>query len=713
MSFQSVFSGKDPLALFEYSVRRAVALDLMNNTKTHLEWANLLFKEEENYMVRSDLMSTVKHAYPAYFSERLQYKFLEEKIKANFPQFFDVEDERSLFERMLQDLEAEYTEQKSPRNRKMYKVSSCSNLSEQDKLYIYKAQLAIEDGDDPHFSESMPIDFRTPGGVYACEVVEYDYANATLFFSSKSVIRFTSNARVVSDATMNILALQNHLREISASVIQEQLPIQKFLNNTTRNLANIVHGPYPAYLDRRLSKDHSQYEAFEAALSKDITFIWGPPGTGKSYTLAAIIMALHKMTGERTAVCCLSNVAVDQLVNKVVEIIEEHEPEMPRGEFYRAGRTEDVNLTTKEFLFPDDSTSRKLRLNIKRLNGRIERFKERNLQYSDDAIKVKAMLKEAREQLKEHTDYLINQVKVVFSTISNFVINPRLKDGAFDNLIVDEASMLAEPQLVALASKVTKRIILVGDFQQLSPITVAGTPMLKDSVFKLCGIDIDHTDHPALHQLLNQRRSNPKLVEIINHAFYADRLKAENKKYDPIIVRPPFSECVIGMKCVEDGEVKFTRGGTRQNEKNANAVMSLVDQYSMDEEEVFSIGVITPYTGQVALLKKFFYDRNYSQDFQKRVRIGTVHTFQGSECDVIIFDMVDCSKFTNSDKVYFGKIYREEQGEQLLNVAISRARHKLIVVCDPDFINKCPGGGVSPKSMAIFKALLKARWTNE
>ena len=112
---------------------------------------------------------------------------------------------------------------------------------------------------------------------------------------------------------------------------------------------------------------------------------------------------------------------------------------------------------------------------------KITNLQKHNLQYSDEAIKIKAKLKDAREQLKEHTDYLISHVKVVYSTISNFVINPRLKGGEFDNLIVDEASMLAVPQLIALASKVTKRIILVGDFQQLSPITVAGVPILRDS----------------------------------------------------------------------------------------------------------------------------------------------------------------------------------------------------------------------------------------
>lgn len=703
-------SNNDPQTLFEYSVRKVLSLGLMNETNTHQVWANLIFNYEKKAFVKSDLMSIVKREFSQYFNkETLQYKFLEDKIKTNFPYLFGIEDKLSLFDRMLQALDAECTEQKDPRNRKMYRVSSCDNLSSQDNQYIYKAQLVVEEGDDPHFSEGMPFEYRLPDAIYSCEVVEFDYANALLFFSSSRLILSTYDARVVSDATMNTIALMKLLQEISDQKIEASLPLHKFLNNTTYYLGHVNHGAYPSYIDDIISADKSQFEAFKAALDKDITFIWGPPGTGKSYTLSAIIMALHKMAGERTAVCCLSNVAVDQLVRKVVDIIEVNESEMPRGEFYRAGRTQDEKLLATDFLFPDDAKARSLRLKIKVFNGKIDSYKRHNLQYSDEAIKIKAKVKDAREELKKHTDYLISQVKVVFSTISNFVINPRLKDGLFDNLIVDEASMLAQPQLIALARKVTKRIILVGDFQQLSPITVAGVPMLKDSVFKICGIDINHTDHPALHQLLNQRRSNPKLVEIINHSFYADRLNAKNNKNHPIVARAPYSSCVIGMKCIYDGAVRFTKGGTRQNVLNAEAVMELLDLYSQDKEATFSIGVITPYTGQVSLLKARFIAKAYNTDFQDRVKIGTVHTFQGSECDVIIFDIVDCSKFEKGKKAYFGKIYAGQQGEQLLNVAISRARHKLIVVCDPDYISQCPGGVISDKSIKIFNSLLKAR----
>lgn len=711
MNLSAIPTNRDPLALFEYSVRRVIALGMMGERNTHQAWATLIFNYEKKSYVRGELMSIVKREYSKYFNEELQYIFLENKIKENFPYLFGIKENLGLFDRMILALDAECTEQKDPRNRKMYRVSSCDTISSQDGQYVYKAQLVIDEGDDPHFSEGMPFDFRTPDAIYNCEVVEFDYANGFLFFISSRAIYTTYNAHVVSDATMNTIALMKLLQEISSQEIEESLPLLKFLNGTTRNLGNVPHAQYPSYLDEILSKDESQLEAFKAALDKDITFIWGPPGTGKSYTLSAIIMALHKMKGERTAVCCLSNVAVDQLVNKVVDNIKVYEPDIARGEFYRAGRTQDEKLLATDFLFPDDAIAKKLRLKIKLFTKKIDEFKKHNLQYSNEAIKIKAKLKEAREELKKHTDYLISQVKVVFSTISNFVINPRLKEGSFDNLIVDEASMLALPQMIAIARKVSKRIILVGDFQQLVPITVAGVPILRNSVFKLCGIDINHTNHPALHLLLNQRRSNPKLVELINHSFYADRLNAENGKYHSIVARAPYSGNVIGMKSVTDGIVRFTKGGTRQNIANAEAVMNLIDLYSLQKEETFSIGIITPYTGQVSLLKARFIERGYDTDFQERVKIGTVHTFQGSECDVIIFDMVDCSKFEKGSKTYFGRIYAGEQGEQLLNVAVSRARHKLIVVCDPDYIRICPGGTISDKTKSIFNNILKAQWT--
>ena len=100
-------------------------------------------------------------------------------------------------------------------------------------------------------------------------------------------------------------------------------------------------------------------------------------------------------------------------------------------------------------------------------------------------------------------------------------------------------------------------------------------------------------------------------------------------------------------------------------------------------------------------------DCDFDDAFDSRIKIGTIHTFQGSECDVIIFDMVDCFVLENGNNNKIGRLYKGDSGERLLNVAISRARHKLIVVCDPEYIKNIPGNRISQNSRSLFNKLSK------
>ena len=251
---------------------------------------------------------------------------------------------------------------------------------------------------------------------------------------------------------------------------------------------------------------------------------------------------------------------------------------------------------------------------------------------------------------------------------------------------------------------------MVGDFQQLSPIAIVKDEYLTDSVFEMTGIDIGHTSHPGLHQLLNQRRSNEKIVDLINRTFYNDKLVPTISGINDIIDSEPFKGKIIAMKKVTDGAVRFTKGGTRQNKPFAEGVMDLLDDFYKDKHAQYSIGVITPYKGQVALIKALKFERGYPEDFNKRVKIGTIHTFQGSECDVIIYDMVDCDRLENGRTSRIGKIYAGNAGERLLNVAVSRARHKLIMVCDPSYIRSIPGNTITDKTRKIFDKLSRYGW---
>ena len=102
-------------------------------------------------------------------------------------------------------------------------------------------------------------------------------------------------------------------------------------------------------------------------------------------------------------------------------------------------------------------------------------------------------------------------------------------------------------------------------------------------------------------------------------------------------------------------------------------------------DTTIQIGLITPYRAQVSLLKHLLKDMKLTSDQADRIKIGTVHAFQGAEANVIIWDMVD----TRNHPI--GKLYRGDTGNRLTNVAISRAQGKLVLIGDPEAFLNAPG----------------------
>lgn len=696
--------------LFGYCVRQVIQRQLFSTSFMLIQWANTLFGYEKDGASRKDYMSKVKNEYSMYFTHGLKYSFIEAKIKRDFPLLFGISEENDDGDYTSEDqvrdtikaLNKEIEEQQEPENIESFKGTGLSLVRMQGKSYIYQVDLITNEGQEPNLHDD-PFILRVYEKETPCETVDFDFLTGRLFFSTNYFLKSASYCKIILDSTFILEGLKQRLVGITENGVNEELPFAKFLFGETDQLANVRHEIVPESYKESL--DDSQRKAFDAALDKDITFIWGPPGTGKSFTLASIIYALYKLGEDRTAICCQSNVAVDQLLCKVLDIIDEKERKIMPGNIYRAGRTTDSRVIKTDYLFPKDQKTQSLREQIERNTERLSGLKERKKEKSEEAILLKAENLALRSELKDHTEFLVNSSRLVFSTISNFYLNSTLFNSPFDNLIVDEASMMAMPSLLALGHKISKRLILVGDFQQLSPIAMARDHLLKESVFEMSGIDIKHTNHPALHQLLNQRRSHKKIVNLINNTFYAGKLIPSAEENYDIIYSEPFSGRIIALKGVKGGAVKFTKGGTRQNVKFAEGVMELLDNFSLDEDKDFTIGVITPYKGQASLLRALKFDRKYSTKFENRIKIGTIHTFQGSECDVIIYDMVDCAVLESGKKLQIGKIYEKESGERLLNVAVSRARHKLIVVCNPDYIKNIPGDKISKHTQDLFMKL--------
>ena len=699
--------------LFEFCVKKVRDKELFSKSMMHNQWAGILFGYEKNSTARIDMMSKVKREYSTYFTREMKYAFDEDKIKRDFPYLFgiqeDDEDEEYTTECLVRDtikaLNKEIIEQNDPQNIESFKGSDLTLVRQHGKTYIYQVRLTMNDGQEPNIHESIPFILKVYDIEVACEALDFDYISGVLFFTTNRRINPASYCKVYLDSTFILDALRQRLSDLKDKGVNEDLPFAKFFFDETDIINKVPHKPVPLSYFERL--DRSQKKAFLAAIDNDFSLIWGPPGTGKSFTLASIIYTLYQLGEDRTVVCCLSNVAVDQLLCKLLDIIDSEGIEIKPGNIYRAGRTMDSRVIATDYLFPNDERTQDLRSKIKQNQVKLLELKELKQEKSEEAIVLKAENKELRESLNEHTEFLVKSSRLVFSTISNFILNTSLYENHFDNLIVDEASMMAMPSLMALGHNISKRLILVGDFQQLPPISIVKDDLLMDSVFEMSGVNIRNTEHPALAQLLSQRRSNKKIVDLINNTFYQGKLIPAAEEKEEIISAEPFPGRVIALKKVTDGAVRYTRGGTRQNLVFAENVINILDKLSKDKDADFTIGVITPYRGQVSLLRALKYERKYDDTFDKRIKIGTVHTFQGSECDIIIFDMVDCAVMENGKPNRIGRLYSGNAGERLLNVAVSRARHKLIVVCDPDYIKNTPGNTITDNSHTLFYKLSK------
>jgi superfamily I DNA and/or RNA helicase len=303
----------------------------------------------------------------------------------------------------------------------------------------------------------------------------------------------------------------------------------------------------------------------------------------------------------------------------------------------------------------------------------------------DEKARIQNEISSEGKRLREITKQHLSTASTVFTTVIQTCIENAFDDiGPFDAVIVDEASMMPVPYLYAVAGRSRSHLIIAGDFRQLGPIaqskSEASQLWLHRDVFSLTSIaDQSGPQHPALAMLTHQRRMHPQISECVNEMFYGGQLidKAPNGKTRAYNLGPlPGTARLFLDLSDEDGYfAEKTQGGSRMNRVTAEKVCTLANYYPRHDPEVL-VGVITPYRAQVRLIKRLLKKTNMRPEELERIHVGTVHTFQGSERDVLIWDLVESSGSS------MGLLYREDSGNRLANVAITRAQGKLILVGD-------------------------------
>ena len=183
--------------------------------------------------------------------------------------------------------------------------------------------------------------------------------------------------------------------------------------------------------------------------------------------------------------------------------------------------------------------------------------------------------------------------------------------------------------------------------------------------------------------LTNQRRCAPDIIDLVNRRFYDGLLTTDLTEKHLVASEPIFGNNhveFLNISHLEEYQFGFTAGGSRFNDASREAVKTLLIEIYHKFKDIKSVGIISPYTAQISRIKKDILEIKKQITFPFEIKEGTIHTFQGSECDIIIFDMVESLKCIQKQESNIGALYRNETGERLINVALSRAISKLIIV---------------------------------
>lgn len=452
------------------------------------------------------------------------------------------------------------------------------------------------------------------------------------------------------------------------------------------------------YLNSDIAK--GQETAVRMSLEQPITFVWGPPGTGKTQTLAKIAWA-HIDKGERVLMLSYSNVSVDGAILRVTSLKNDVFP----GQLVRYGFPKDKRISEHPYL-----SSYNLAINnypdLLKRRTQLQAEKKRLEKNDPKLIQVEKELNEIRRELRAAESQCVRNAKFVATTVSKAIVDKEIRNGAFDVVIFDEASMATIPQIAYAAKLARKNFVCMGDFRQLPPIVQSSkeSPLNAD-IFQYCGITqaVDQgSNHKWLCLLDTQYRMHPEIADFAGRSIYNGLLKSANgmtEKREKTVMAEPFAG-----RAMEFVDLSGTMSTCikSSDDSHANVLSAFVTfSLALKAAQTQEVGIITPYHAQSRLLHAMVRDVNELEALPHAIKCATVHQFQGSEEDVIVYDAVDCYRLP-----FPGALIASTAGryaDRLFNVAMTRSKGKFICVANGSFMrNK----GMSENLM--FMQMLKS-----
>ena len=424
----------------------------------------------------------------------------------------------------------------------------------------------------------------------------------------------------------------------------------------------------------------SQESAVNQVLAaKDVAIVHGPPGTGKTTTLVeAVYETLHREN--QVMVCAQSNTAVDWIAEKLVD----------RGvNVLRIGNPTRVNDKMLSFTYerrfeahPDYSELWSIRKAIREIQSS---FRKKSRSERDTERNRLSRLKYRATELEMKIDAeLFDEARVIACTLVG-AANRLLTTHHFTTLFIDEAAQALEAACWIAIGK-ADRVVLAGDHQQLPPTIKcleAAREGLDQTLMQTIAVN-----KPEVVSLLNlQYRMNETIMRFPSRWFYHDQLKAAPEVRERGILEwdtPIVWTNTAGCEYLEhQQEESLSRINKREAELLVLQLQVYIENISKERvlEEQIDFGVISPYKAQVYYLRSLIKRNALFKPFRKLITIHTVDGFQGQERDVILISLVRANE---AGQIGFLSDLRR------MNVAITRARMKLIIIGDASTLSHHP-----------------------
>ena len=513
-------------------------------------------------------------------------------------------------------------------------------------------------------SRSNPIQISgfelvpSPGGhaiLSAAEVIDEYLPMGAM--TQLTVGRQSISVEVLSNENGRLeLRLLERLTEPIALAVELQVPRPSFLEPTLSYLTD---------LRQDMATGQAAKSAASVGLSilgpmysstfsnRNIEFVIGPPGSGKTYSLVDHVINRTK-AGATVLVVAYSNPVTDSLFERITT----HHKLAPKTSVVRYGLTRNA---------------------------------------LDVAAKSGKQYVQATKDLSD-----VESANILITTSHRMAFLAGLGIQKFDDVIIDEASSM--PISLALVSSLHARsqVRVYGDPFQLGPVSMSSTESNELQSFHYGTSALDAPQVPEM--LINgstgtilraQHRVPPQIYRVAFPPLY-DQSRAGSEFELDSVTSPWGSGSLIYLDTSRTNAVEEKRGSSRGNNVNVaivvEAVRSLLEQGFIDSDNPsIDLQVITPYRAQRAAIREALVKTEWISPDQAALMVSTIHQAQGREMDYVVIDTVAVLRPNDSTST-LGQLWDgvgwRSQGARLLNVALTRARKQALVILHRDSLAK-------------------------